>query len=167
MIRQLTESIENATESLRQILVIGRHAILEPLSRVVYERFPWQVSLHPLLLCTTLNLTQNSHVDPAGEAFKAAIPKLSSELTRDDRKKAAVQSVSSLEDLRSVVSTAEKRYTESHRPAQKWLVKFSQRVQYYGNVLDVIAQHHPEYVSLAWGAMKFLFTVRIVFAPLE
>ena len=25
--------------------------------------------------------------------------------------------------------------------------------------MDVIVQHHPEYVALAWGAMKFLFKV--------
>jgi hypothetical protein len=28
---------------------------------------------------------------------------------------------------------------------------------YYANIFDVLAQHHPEYVALAWGAMKFLF----------
>ena len=33
------------------------------------------------------------------------------------------------------------------------------RVQYYGNVMDVLVQHHPEYVSLAWGTMKFFFVV--------
>jgi len=27
--------------------------------------------------------------------------------------------------------------------------------------MDVLVQHHPEYVSLAWGAMKFIFGVRI------
>ncbi|KAH7125898.1 hypothetical protein EDB81DRAFT_201955 [Dactylonectria macrodidyma] len=27
---------------------------------------------------------------------------------------------------------------------------------FYGQILDVIAQHHPEYVSLAWGTIKFL-----------
>ncbi|KAF2267733.1 hypothetical protein CC78DRAFT_456466 [Lojkania enalia] len=28
---------------------------------------------------------------------------------------------------------------------------------HYSTIFDVIAQHHPEYVALAWGAMKFLF----------
>lgn len=27
--------------------------------------------------------------------------------------------------------------------------------------MDVLVQQSPEYVSLAWGAMKFLFTVSI------
>ena len=26
--------------------------------------------------------------------------------------------------------------------------------------MDVMVQHHPEYVSLAWGAMKIVFGVR-------
>jgi hypothetical protein len=39
------------------------------------------------------------------------------------------------------------------------LSKFSSRICYYGQIFDVLVQHHPEYVSLAWGAMKFLFVV--------
>lgn len=35
----------------------------------------------------------------------------------------------------------------------------SQRLLYYGNIMDVLVQHHPEYVSLVWGAMKFIFGV--------
>jgi hypothetical protein len=26
--------------------------------------------------------------------------------------------------------------------------------------MDVLVEHHPEYVSLTWDAMKFLFVVR-------
>ncbi|CAZ83654.1 unnamed protein product [Tuber melanosporum] len=44
---------------------------------------------------------------------------------------------------------------------RKWLECFSTRVTYYGKILDVIAQHHPEYVSLAWGTMKLLFVIVI------
>jgi hypothetical protein len=43
--------------------------------------------------------------------------------------------------------------------ARKWLAIFSGKVTYYNTVLDVLVQQYPEYVSLAWGAMKFLFTV--------
>lgn len=32
---------------------------------------------------------------------------------------------------------------------------------YYGGVLDALSQHHPEYVALAWGAVKFVLMVRI------
>lgn len=32
---------------------------------------------------------------------------------------------------------------------------------YYHNVLDVLAQYHPEYVLQAWGASKFFFIVSL------
>jgi hypothetical protein len=35
----------------------------------------------------------------------------------------------------------------------------SSRIIYYGGVLDALSQHHPEYVSLAWGAIKFVLMV--------
>ncbi|RYO80672.1 hypothetical protein DL766_004863 [Monosporascus sp. MC13-8B] len=41
--------------------------------------------------------------------------------------------------------------------AFKWLSAFSDRVVHYAVVLDVLAQHHPEYVSLAWGVFKLIF----------
>lgn len=34
-------------------------------------------------------------------------------------------------------------------------------------IFDVFAQHHPEYVSLAWGTMKFLFIVSTRFGFLD
>jgi hypothetical protein len=30
---------------------------------------------------------------------------------------------------------------------------------YYGKVFDTLAQHHPEYVALAWGAVKLVLMV--------
>lgn len=48
---------------------------------------------------------------------------------------------------------------DSKSTAKSWLYKFSRRIHYYSQVLDVMVQHHPEYVSLAWGTMKFLFIV--------
>jgi hypothetical protein len=72
------------------------------------------------------------------------------------------RSSASINDLLAVVRDAESKYdTESkHRRAYKWLVKFSKRVNYYGNILDVLVQQAPEYTALAWGAMKILFVVR-------
>ena len=32
---------------------------------------------------------------------------------------------------------------------------------YYGQIMDMLAQHHPEYVSLGWGTFKFLFVVSV------
>ncbi|KAI0976522.1 hypothetical protein F4678DRAFT_482650 [Xylaria arbuscula] len=37
------------------------------------------------------------------------------------------------------------------------LETFAQRVLHYGNIMDVLVQHHSEFVALAWGALRFIF----------
>lgn len=44
---------------------------------------------------------------------------------------------------------------------RRCIEQVSERVHHYGNVLDVFVQHHPEYVSLAWGTMKLLVGVSL------
>ncbi|KAK8121674.1 hypothetical protein PG984_010344 [Apiospora sp. TS-2023a] len=65
----------------------------------------------------------------------------------------------SIEDLHSTVQSCMDQYTgkRASSKARVWLSRFSSKINYYGNILDVLVQHHPEYVSLAWGAFKFLF----------
>ncbi|KAL9046325.1 MAG: hypothetical protein Q9214_000813 [Letrouitia sp. 1 TL-2023] len=46
---------------------------------------------------------------------------------------------------------------KSAAKARHWLTGLSEKLLFYGNIFDVMAQHHPEYVSLAWGTFKFLF----------
>jgi hypothetical protein len=61
-----------------------------------------------------------------------------------------------------VVEQAKKQYdveSEKTKKPRKWLNAFASRLMYYGAVLDTLAQHHPEYVALAWGALKFVFLV--------
>ncbi|KAI0551614.1 hypothetical protein F4679DRAFT_132729 [Xylaria curta] len=63
----------------------------------------------------------------------------------------------SIEDVISCIRNAEAKY--SSRPngkAWKWVTRLSGKIMFYSQVLDVLAQHHPEYVSLAWGAFKFV-----------
>lgn len=66
-----------------------------------------------------------------------------------------------IEDVLETVTDAQSEYiqrTEGSK-ARKWLGGLSTRIMYYGKIIDVMSQHHPEYVSLAWGTMKFLFVV--------
>ena len=67
-----------------------------------------------------------------------------------------------IEDVRVVVEQAKTRYekcSQSRKGLLKHLTKFSARIMYFGQVLDVLSQHHPEYVALAWGSLKFVFMV--------
>lgn len=89
-------------------------------------------------------------------------------MTKDGKKRDFTRSFDTIHDVQEAVNKSMAKY-ESHRnasAASTWLVCFSQRIKFYGDILDVLVQHHPEYVSLAWGAMKFLFTVRTISMPL-
>lgn len=84
-------------------------------------------------------------------------------LTNDPQKRRRVDQLqaSSLQDVLDAVTAAKTHY-QSKRTGSKTkecLTAFSRRVCYYGNIMDVMVQHHPEYVSLVWGAMKLLFGV--------
>ena len=68
----------------------------------------------------------------------------------------------SIDDVQRLVEEAQTRYHDSSKDSKvlKWLRRASSRITYYGQVLDVLAQHHPEYLALAWGTMKFILIVR-------
>ena len=66
----------------------------------------------------------------------------------------------SMLDVQLELLDALKRYeSTSESKARRWLVALSERIAFYGQVFDVLVQHHPEYVSLAWGTFKFIFQV--------
>ena len=66
----------------------------------------------------------------------------------------------SMLDVQLELLHALKRYeSASESKARRWLVALSERIAFYGQIFDVLNQHHPEYVSLAWGTFKFIFQV--------
>jgi hypothetical protein len=67
-----------------------------------------------------------------------------------------------LGDVQRIIERSRSTYEDriQGKKARKWLSRLSSRICHYGRVLDVLVQHHPEYVSLAWGALKLLFVVR-------
>lgn len=103
-----------------------------------------------------------SNLDPVKNAFKKGVLKFYTVLTKDSRKIALVNQADEIQDIQKIVVGLQTKY-ESRRASgktHKWITKFSKRVAIYGDILDVLVQHHPEYVALVWGAMKFLFVVR-------
>lgn len=72
-----------------------------------------------------------------------------------------LQQVYGIGDVLEAVAMAQTKYEARRKDSKvrQRLAAVSSRVFYYGQVLDVLSQHHPEYVSLAWGTMKFLFIV--------
>ncbi|KAJ5697453.1 hypothetical protein N7488_011137 [Penicillium malachiteum] len=105
-------------------------------------------------------ISQSSHnfksaetaFEEACEAFKKG--------TNDPDKKGRLEYINAttLDDVIYAVNQAKEYYTQnrSHSKIKRYLEHVSERIHYYGNVMDVLVQQHPEYVSLAWGMMKLL-----------
>lgn len=102
--------------------------------------------------------------DIAAESYAAALKYLEKEFEGNARALAWLQNAksTSLEDLLIVSRQAEARYDQSaqgRRSVKAWIRGLSKRILYYGQVLDTLSQHHPEYVSLVWGMVKFVLMV--------
>jgi hypothetical protein len=94
------------------------------------------------------------------EAYENAKSLFETELTDDEDKRVIVRDKSSLEDLQQVLAVAKAKYdAKQTSTAREWLGIFSSKVMFYAGVFDVLIQQYPQYVSLAWGAMRFLFAV--------
>ena len=102
-----------------------------------------------------------SNVDPAKAAYDEAVTSFREILTEDESKRSWLDEKSNIDEIQDAVCAAQKAY-ESKRgdnKLRKWLSKLSARVLFYSTILDTMAQHHPEYVALAWGSIKFLLRV--------
>lgn len=98
----------------------------------------------------------------AADAYADAVRFFERELTNDEHKREWIRSHNSLADVCLVVQEAKRIYhtrSEKTKEVRQWLDVFASRVTYYGTVFDTLAQHHPEYVALAWGALKFILRV--------
>ncbi|KAF2792275.1 hypothetical protein K505DRAFT_376150 [Melanomma pulvis-pyrius CBS 109.77] len=98
--------------------------------------------------------------DPAISAFEEGLQIFKTKLTADPKKRARTLKAAKLQDVLDEVLNAQSQYAskKTGTKTQKCIVAFSNKVHYYGKVLDVMVQHHPEYASLAWGAMKIVFS---------
>lgn len=92
------------------------------------------------------------------ELFKRVILKLKEALAEGEMH--VFTDNTDMNSIMSVVDDNLKKYSSNEKSkAWKWLRRLSQRIAVYGGVLDVLVQHHPEYVALAWGTFKLLFMV--------
>jgi hypothetical protein len=112
----------------------------------------------------TTDIDDNRKRDIAAEAFHKAVDDLKRELKTSDQTTTWANSHADAESILEVVQEAKQKYhdvSKAHSGTTAWLEKFSGRVMYYGKVFDALAQHHPEYVALAWGSVKFVLIVRL------
>lgn len=116
--------------------------------------------LPQVVVLASANICRNR--DLAAEAYHTAIAHLKNEIGVGSNSPVPIENLASIQDIYRIVETAKQRYvlaSSKHTGARQWLEKLSQRVMYYKPIMDTLAQHHPEYVALGWGAVKFVMMV--------
>ncbi|OCL01442.1 hypothetical protein AOQ84DRAFT_402968 [Glonium stellatum] len=93
------------------------------------------------------------------KAYTEAVDLFRMKQTSDEAKTSRIKDTYNIDDVFAIVVEAKAKYEGriKESKARRWLSALSTRIIYYGQILDVLSQHHPEYVSLAWGTIKFLF----------
>jgi len=101
--------------------------------------------------------------DPASQAFDEALAIFKSELSKDKIKLQWIEDskLGNLEEALAAVNHERTQYElrRGDSATRQCLYRLSERLFYYGNIMDVLIQQHPEYVSLVWGAMRFLVVI--------
>lgn len=73
-----------------------------------------------------------------------------------------LETLTSVEDVQKTLKQAQdKAQREGKSTIRQWLEKLSSVVLYYNGALDMLAQQHPEYLSLVWGTLKFIIMVSL------
>ncbi|KAJ5719269.1 hypothetical protein N7493_007724 [Penicillium malachiteum] len=98
-------------------------------------------------------ISQSSHNFKSAEtAFEEACETFKKE-TNDPNKKCRLECIKAtpLDDVIYAVNQAKEHYIQnrSHSKIRQYLEHTTERIHHYGNIMDVLVQQHPEYVSLA------------------
>ncbi|KAI0139829.1 hypothetical protein GGR57DRAFT_442035 [Xylariaceae sp. FL1272] len=105
----------------------------------------------------------------AAQSYKATLERLRTEFTDDTKSLTIITSLQTAQNLQFSLESlkTECKGTGKKRDATlQWLNRISKGIIYYEKVLDALAQHHAEYVSLVWGAVKFVLAGVINYAEL-
>lgn len=97
----------------------------------------------------------------AEKAFQAAVKQFTADNNQGKHARRILRNAASMQDVQEAVGKSMDEYQARGKipKAAKWLHRVAKSIIYYSNVFDVFVPQNPQYVSLAWGAMKFLFTV--------
>ncbi|KAI0452894.1 hypothetical protein F5B21DRAFT_316988 [Xylaria acuta] len=99
--------------------------------------------------------------DGARSMFQDTLAAFSSELSKDKGKLNWIieSGQGNVESVLASVVEARVAYEirKGESKVREALVSFSEKVHHYSRITDVFVSHHPEYVALAYGAIKFLF----------
>jgi hypothetical protein len=97
--------------------------------------------------------------DSAQAAFDKALQLVRSDHP-DSIPEAWLDGIHTIVDVEEELQRVRRKYEAKPKSAiRRLLGNFSLTMMHYTKILDMLVQHHPEYVSLAWGTTKLLFVV--------
>ena len=87
--------------------------------------------------------------DPAKKIFNEALTVFKSEPSKDPTKWQWIvdSKAGSLPEVLVSITAARQQYDaqKGNSSARKYLSDLSEKIHYYGSIMDVLVQHHPEY----------------------
>ena len=114
-------------------------------------------------LCLSTRSMSAVHLILAEETYRNAAALFKSKYTNSEDKKRWLSDKSTLHDVENALLAAKAKYeARTSSVARKYINKVSTGIMYYSNIMDMLVQHHPEYVSLGWGTMKLIL---VAFEP--
>ncbi|KAL9112820.1 MAG: hypothetical protein Q9227_002897 [Pyrenula ochraceoflavens] len=107
-----------------------------------------------------MSAAQTAYLNLAEETYKNAVSLFNSKYTSSHDKKKWLSNKDSLQDVEDALLEAKARYdSRTSSRARQQINRVSAGLMYYANIMDMLVQHHPEYVSLGWGTMKLTFVL--------
>jgi ribosomal protein L22 len=104
--------------------------------------------------------TLQSHQNTAESVFARVLQHAQANGSTNVSRQQWLKQKTTIFDVQEEVRKVQEKYNaQKQGRVRKWLSRFSAGVLNYGQILDVLVQHHPEYVSLVWGTTKLLFVV--------
>ncbi|KAI6758222.1 hypothetical protein HG530_010462 [Fusarium avenaceum] len=91
--------------------------------------------------------TCSNFASPAAQqAFQEGLDCFASNLTKDAEKVNLSKSFGSIQEVHVLVRDSFIRYSDDKRfpKTNKWLQRIISKVHHYGNIMDVLVQHHPD-----------------------
>ncbi|PTD12459.1 hypothetical protein HYE67_008154 [Fusarium culmorum] len=91
--------------------------------------------------------TYSNFAFPAAQhAFQEGLNRFASDLTKDSEKVGFSQGFSSIQDIQALAQDSFAKYSDEKRfpKAKKWLQRITSKIHHYGNIMDVLVQHHPD-----------------------
>ena len=98
----------------------------------------------------------------AEAAYQEAVAYLKKEFEGKPDEIAWIEGRKSLDEVRAEAHGLETRYFAvggTKKTVLHAVRRISSWIMFYGQVLDVLSQHHPEYLALAWGSVRFILMV--------